>query len=111
MKVKGVSNLFCAGEKSGAFVGHTEAVVTGVLAGYNGVKYGLKATDLLILPTETVCGYGLRYSKEKREKCTFSGTLLFEELKEKRLYTTDLHVVYKRIEDCGLKDVFNAPQV
>jgi hypothetical protein len=25
MKVEGVDNLFCAGEKSGLFVGHTEA--------------------------------------------------------------------------------------
>lgn len=25
LKVKGVDNLFCAGEKSGLFVGHTEA--------------------------------------------------------------------------------------
>ncbi|KZL93585.1 glucose inhibited division protein A [Clostridium magnum DSM 2767] len=25
MRVKGISNLFCGGEKSGLFVGHTEA--------------------------------------------------------------------------------------
>ncbi|SMC17070.1 Glucose inhibited division protein A [Clostridium acidisoli DSM 12555] len=25
MKVKGIDNLFCAGEKAGLFVGHTEA--------------------------------------------------------------------------------------
>ena len=33
MKVKGVGNLFCAGEKAGPFIGHTEAIVTGSLAG------------------------------------------------------------------------------
>ena len=39
MKVKGIKNLFCAGEKSGLFVGHTEAIVTGTLAGYNSVRH------------------------------------------------------------------------
>ena len=29
------TNLFCAGEKAGLLVGHTEAIVTGVLAGHN----------------------------------------------------------------------------
>lgn len=35
MKVRGVSNLFCGGEKSGPFIGHTEAISTGALAGHN----------------------------------------------------------------------------
>ena len=35
MKVDGVDNLFCAGEKYGLFVGHTEAICTGSLAGHN----------------------------------------------------------------------------
>ena len=38
MKVVGVDNLFCAGEKSGLFVGHTEAICTGSLAGHNAVR-------------------------------------------------------------------------
>lgn len=35
LKVNGLSNLYCAGEKAGPLVGHTEAMVTGALAGYN----------------------------------------------------------------------------
>lgn len=35
MRVCGVSNLFCGGEKSGPFIGHTEAISTGALAGHN----------------------------------------------------------------------------
>ena len=31
LKVEGVDNLFCAGEKSCLFVGHTEAICTGSL--------------------------------------------------------------------------------
>ena len=49
MKVKGIDNLFCAGEKAGLFVGHTEAIVTGSLAGHNAVRYAL-GMPLLILP-------------------------------------------------------------
>ncbi len=39
MRVKGFSNLFCGGEKSGLFVGHTEAITTGSLAGHNAARY------------------------------------------------------------------------
>ena len=35
MTVDGISNLLCAGEKSGLFIGHTEAITTGTLAGHN----------------------------------------------------------------------------
>ena len=35
MKVIGVDNLLCAGEKSELFVGHTKAVLTGSLAAHN----------------------------------------------------------------------------
>lgn len=37
LKVDGVDNLFCGGEKSAVLVGHTEAIVTGLLAGHNAV--------------------------------------------------------------------------
>lgn len=35
MRAAGFTNLFLGGEKSGFFVGHTEAITTGSLAGYN----------------------------------------------------------------------------
>ena len=37
LQVKERPNLFCAGEKAGPMVGHTEAIVTGTLAGFNAV--------------------------------------------------------------------------
>jgi hypothetical protein len=49
MKVIGLDNLFCAGEKAGLFIGHTEAMITGALAGYNAIKNYL-GMPLLILP-------------------------------------------------------------
>ncbi len=41
MRVKGLDNLFVGGEKAGLFVGHTEAITTGSLAGHNAVRYAI----------------------------------------------------------------------
>jgi hypothetical protein len=49
LKVEGIENLFCAGEKAGACVGHTEAICTGSLAGYNAVQC-CKNNNYLTLP-------------------------------------------------------------
>ena len=38
MRAEGIQNLFCAGEKSAPIVGHTEAIITGSLAGHNAVR-------------------------------------------------------------------------
>ncbi|MBQ8732477.1 MAG: FAD-dependent oxidoreductase [Oscillospiraceae bacterium] len=38
LRVCGTENLWCAGEKVGGLIGHTEAVLTGTLAGRNAVK-------------------------------------------------------------------------
>lgn len=37
LRVADLENVFCAGEKSAILVGHTEAIVTGLLAGHNAV--------------------------------------------------------------------------
>jgi hypothetical protein len=55
MRVTGIDNLLCGGEKSGLFVGHTEAISTGTLAGYNSVRY-LKGTRPLELPSQIAIG-------------------------------------------------------
>ncbi len=48
MRVMKIRNLFCGGEKSGLFVGHTEAISTGSLAGHNAVRYlkGISAVSI-----------------------------------------------------------------
>lgn len=66
MKVKGIKNLFCAGEKSGLFVGHTEAIVTGTLAGYNSVRH-IYGKELLKLPTDLAIGDLISYTNKKNE--------------------------------------------
>lgn len=51
LQVEGLENVFCAGEKSAILVGHTEAIVTGLLAGSNAVGWftarGVKGKEKL----------------------------------------------------------------
>ena len=91
LKVQGVENLFCAGEKAGLLVGHTEAIVTGTLAGYNAARYARKRKTARSSRypgrggRDRVCtdhdadGGGLGY------KYTFSGSVYFERMKKKGL--------------------------
>ena len=112
MKVYGLDNLFCAGEKSGFFVGHTEAMVTGVLAGYNSVQYML-GRELMELPRELASGDIIAYSNEKveegkmRERHTFSGAEYFERMKELGLYTIDKEEIRQKVERLNLTNIFN----
>ena len=121
MLVSGMENLFCAGEKSGIFVGHTEAIVTGTLAGYNAVRRE-QNKPLLSLPKETACGDAISWvgeqmnSKEGRGfKYTFSGSVLFERMKEKGFYTTDTAAIRERVRQAGMENIFaiqsNTPKV
>lgn len=112
MRVLGMDNLFCAGEKSGIFVGHTEAIVTGVLAGYNAVRRCL-GKPLFCIPKETACGDAVHWVGEqmhsmegRRLKYTFSGSVLFERMQKKGLYTTDTGVIRKRVRSAGVENIF-----
>ncbi|GLC32455.1 FAD-dependent oxidoreductase [Clostridium omnivorum] len=114
MKVKGIDNLFCAGEKGGLFVGHTEAICTGSLAGHNAVKYAL-GIPLLILPKNTAIGDLIAYANYKmmtkegrRNRYTFAGAEYFEHMKEVGLYTTDTIEIRSRIAKLNLSDIMNA---
>jgi hypothetical protein len=112
MKVVGVNNLFCAGEKSGFFIGHTEAISTGSLAGHNAARF-LRGMPLLTLPNTTTVGdliyyanYRLGTPDGKKVRHTFSGSEYFERMKRLGLYSTDNEEIKKRIENLGLKDIF-----
>lgn len=112
MKVKGLFNLYCAGEKSGFFVGHTEAIGTGTLAGFNAVKLA-KGEEELILPRELAIGDIIAYANERLEteggkaaRHTFSGAEYFERMKILGLYTTDVEEIKKRVKDTGFLNIF-----
>lgn len=113
MKVKGLENLFCAGEKSGLFVGHTEAISTGSLAGHNSVRWYLGISPL-ILPKNTAIGDIISYENEmtetvegRRKRYTFAGAQYFERMKELDLYTTDTKKIKNRISKMNLENILN----
>ncbi|MGJ8455550.1 FAD-dependent oxidoreductase [Pseudothermotoga sp. U03pept] len=108
-----VENLFCAGEKAGAMVGHTEAIVTGTLAGHNAVRKILKE-KLLTLPNELAVGDFVNYvigemkKEEGRQyKYTFSGSVYFKRMKDKNLYTTDIREIKEKVKKANLKSIFS----
>lgn len=113
LQVQGVDNLFCAGEKAGLLVGHTEAIVTGILAGHNSVRYALK-TRLLQIPTELAIGDAISFVREEMQteegmgkKYTFSGSVYFERMKKLHLYNTNIQEIREKIDGLGYMNVFN----
>jgi hypothetical protein len=115
LNVDGVDNLFCGGEKAGLLVGHTEAVVTGVLAGHNAVRHAF-GQPLLVLPDSLAIGDAISHVREQMQteeglglKFTFSGSVYFERMKKRGSYTTDIGAIGKRVEAAGLTGVFAMP--
>ncbi len=113
LKVAGVDNLFCGGEKSGLFVGHTEAICTGALAGHNAVRYCL-GMHPLILPESTCIGDIINYANEKsktregrKDRYTFAGSVYFNRMKALNLYSIDKNEIKKRIQKLNLDGIFN----
>ncbi|MGB9867080.1 MAG: FAD-dependent oxidoreductase [Bacillota bacterium] len=113
LKTEGVDNLFCGGEKTGPLVGHTEAIVTGTLAGHNAVRYAL-GMELLELPRNLAIGDAIAFVGEQVKtkdglfkKYTFSGSVYFERMKELGLYTTDVGQIGERVRKAGLEGVFS----
>ncbi|MFZ5597674.1 MAG: FAD-dependent oxidoreductase [Bacillota bacterium] len=114
MRVRGAANLFCAGEKTGLLVGHTEAIVTGMLSGHNAARM-LKGKAPLKLPDTTACGdlisYMLKRMKTKaglKCKYTFSGSVYFDRMKDRGLYTTDIETIKERVKKAGLYRIYKA---
>lgn len=111
--VDGVENLFCCGEKSGVLVGHTEAVVTGLLAGHNAVRYCLDM-QYLEISRQITTGDFIAFVNEQmatqdgmKLRYTFSGSVYFERMKAVGLYSTDRTIISERVVKAGLKDIFN----
>ncbi|MDO4745608.1 MAG: FAD-dependent oxidoreductase [Bacillota bacterium] len=112
MKVKGVDNLFCGGEKAGLFVGHTEAITTGSLAGHNAVRF-LAGMKLLKLPPTLAVGDIIEFagrSLEKEEglmtRFTFAGAEYFKRMKEEGLYSTNREEIAGRVKRYDLEGIY-----
>lgn len=107
-----VDNLYCGGEKAGLLVGHTEAMVTGTLAGYNAVRQ-LAGKGPIELPNTLVTGDAITFVREEMDKpggmakkYTFSGSVYFERMKERGRYTTDIALIERRVKAVGMNNVF-----
>lgn len=113
MKVIGIDNLFVAGEKSGFYVGHTEAIVTGYLSGHNSVRSTL-GIPLLELPGSIAIGDMISYSNKLMNepdgdnlRFTFAGSIYFERMKEKNLYSIDSEYLYEKVKKVGLLNIYD----
>ncbi|WP_034443113.1 FAD-dependent oxidoreductase [Butyrivibrio sp. AE2032] len=112
MLAQGARNLFCGGEKGAPLIGHTEAVVTGALAGHNAVRCA-KGLELVTLPESLAVGLIIAHShnqfvnkKEYKDRFTFAGGAFFEMMKERNLYTTDVAEIQNRVEKAGLANFY-----
>lgn len=113
MRAEGTENLFLAGEKSGFFIGHTEAVSTGSLAGYNAAEFAA-GNAMLELPESLAIGDLLRFSRKALEeengldrRFTFAGGEYFERMKERGLYVTEPKLIRKIAAAEGLDNIYN----
>jgi len=116
LKVDSIQNLFCGGEKAGLLVGHTEAICTGTLAGYNAVK-SLKKEKLLSLPDTLTVGDAISYVRTRMQaeeglglKYTYSGSVLFDRMQARKLYSTSVKEIHERVDGVGLLGVFAGPE-
>jgi hypothetical protein len=113
LKVIGIENLFCGGEKAGLLVGHTEAIVTGALAGFNAVRQ-IRTETPLALPDTLAVGDAISHVRKQMEtedglgyKYTFSGSVYFERMKQRRLYSTEPKEIEKRVDQAGMVGIFS----
>lgn len=114
MQVQGLDNLFCGGEKAGLLVGHTEAIVTGSLAGHNAVRRA-KGRPPVALPGTLAVGDAIAHVRERMqtdagmcEKYTFSGAGYFKRMQERDLYLTDRGAIAARVAKAGLAGALGA---
>lgn len=112
LKVNGLKNVFCAGEKAGLLVGHTEAIVTGTLAGCNAARFA-GGFELLEIPRSLACGDAIAFVREEMQtkeglarKYTFSGSVFFERMKANGLYSTNIEEIGGRVARAGMAGAF-----
>ena len=113
LRAKGVSNLFVAGEKAGFYVGHTEAICTGSLAGHNAAR-NCVGMYLLQLPTNLLIGDFIAYANIEMKKpegdklrFTFAGSTYFNRMKDLGLYTIDKNIIVNRVIKASLQGIFD----
>lgn len=114
LMVPPLKNLFAAGERAGLSLGHTEAIVTGTLAGYNASRLAA-GHELLELPRSTACGEMIAFTASGELPggaagvvYSLSGGPLWERLQQRGLYSTESEVIARRLQALGLLQIFSA---
>jgi len=120
MKAQGSGNVFVGGERAGICVGHTEAIVTGALAGRNAALQAL-GKPLCTLPVELAIGDYIAQSAVDptgapaapgalglNASYTFAGSVYLSRMKELGLYAIDPEVIDKRVSRAALTSSFLA---
>lgn len=113
LQATGVENLFCAGEKAGPLVGHTEAICTGTVAGRNAALCAA-GEDPVTLPPTLATGDAIHFVTEAQEhptgwdkKITFSGSAYFARMEKLGLYATDRSAIGARVRAAGMEGLFS----
>ena len=95
-------------------MGHTEAIVTGTLAGHNASQCAM-GLDLLEIPRSLACGDAISFVRESMRskeglsrKYTFSGSVYFDRMKALGLYSTDVRQIAERVAGAGMTGTFAA---
>ncbi|MGE5542892.1 MAG: FAD-dependent oxidoreductase [Bacillota bacterium] len=115
LRVDGLANLFCCGEKSGPYVGHTEAIVTGALAGRNAAATAAGLQPLELSRNTAIGDFIAIAGDESRDTggfartLTFAGASFFERMKQRGLYTIDKQAIRQRVRQDGLEGIFERP--
>ena len=118
MKVHGSANLFVGGERAGICVGHTEAIVTGALAGRN-ASLNAKGKPLSVIPLTLAIGDYIAQCAVDQSGApavagslglgasyTFAGSVYFNRMKDLDLYETDPVSVAKRVRESRAESLF-----
>lgn len=119
MKALGTDNVFVAGERAGVCVGHTEAIVTGSLAGRNAAMAS-RGKPLTVIPQELAIGDYIRQSAIDESglplcegspglsaSLTFSGSVYYERMQALGLYTPDPYECRRRVRQLGQESLFS----
>ena len=118
LKALGSDNLFVGGERVGICVGHTEAIVTGALAGRNAALHA-QGKRLSIVPESLAIGDFIAQTAVDAQGApsapgalglaasyTFAGSVYFQRMQALGLYSADPDVVRKRVRDAKAESLF-----
>ncbi|MPN45281.1 hypothetical protein SDC9_192848 [bioreactor metagenome] len=94
-------------------MGHTEAITTGSLAGYNGARY-LKGLKPMELPRQLATGDLIAYANERLQtreglmtRYTFAGAEYFQRMQERELNNISPEEISNRVARTGLAGIYN----